>query len=100
MATEFIRKDKIEKFIEDGLNREDKTKAFGHDAIEILTEIHFTSPERVRPAIEANWVLKEYMKFEEMKCSNCDAFYPLTEEWYYCPNCGAHMSYKRPKFYF
>ena len=31
----------IEKFIEDGLNNPDKLKAFGHDAIEILTEIHF-----------------------------------------------------------
>lgn len=31
----------IEKFIEDGLNNPDKLKAFGHDAIEILSEIHF-----------------------------------------------------------
>ena len=30
-----------EKFIEDGLNNPDKDKAFGHDAIEIMTEVHY-----------------------------------------------------------
>lgn len=31
----------IEKYIEDGLNCKDPKKQFGHDAIEILTEIHY-----------------------------------------------------------
>ena len=35
-----IDADPIEKFIEDGLNNPDKLKAFGHDAVEILAEIH------------------------------------------------------------
>lgn len=34
----------IVKFIMDGLNNPDMRKAFGHDAIEILTEIEF-APE-------------------------------------------------------
>lgn len=36
-----IDADKIEKFIEDGLNCKDERKRFGHDAIEIMTEIHY-----------------------------------------------------------
>lgn len=37
---EYIERDRIVKFIENGLNDPDKTKAFGHDAVEILAEIH------------------------------------------------------------
>lgn len=35
----YIDANKLEKFIEDGLNNKDKSEAFGHDAIEILAEI-------------------------------------------------------------
>ena len=31
----------IEKYIENGLNEKDPAKRFGHDAIEIMTEIHY-----------------------------------------------------------
>lgn len=31
----------IEKYIENGLNEKDPEKRFGHDAIEIMTEIHY-----------------------------------------------------------
>ena len=37
----YIKKEPITKFITDGLNNPDKSKAFGHDAIEILTEIEY-----------------------------------------------------------
>ena len=38
---EYIEKAAVEKFIEDGLNNPDKNKAFGHDAIEIMAEVHY-----------------------------------------------------------
>ena len=38
---EYIERAAVEKFIEDGLNNPDKNKAFGHDAIEIMAEIHY-----------------------------------------------------------
>ena len=38
---EYIERAAIEKFIEDGLNNPDKNKAFGHDAIEIMAEVHY-----------------------------------------------------------
>lgn len=37
---EYIERDRIVEFIENGLNNPDKAEAFGHDAIEILAEIH------------------------------------------------------------
>lgn len=41
MAKEYIERKLILKFIEDGLNNPDKSKAFGHDAIEIMTEVQY-----------------------------------------------------------
>ena len=38
----YIEKEPIVEFITKGLNNPDKTKAFGYDAIEILTEIEYT----------------------------------------------------------
>ena len=38
---EYIERTAVEKFIEDGLNNPDKNKAFGHDAIEIMAEVHY-----------------------------------------------------------
>lgn len=46
----------IKKFIEDGLNCKDPLKAFGHDVIEILTEIEFA------PAVDA---------VEVVRCKDC-----------------------------
>lgn len=37
---EYIERDRIVEFIENGLNNPDKAEAFGHDAVEILAEIH------------------------------------------------------------
>lgn len=48
---EYIKKDTIEKFIKDGLNNPDKSKAFGHDAIEILEEIHFSPAADVEEVV-------------------------------------------------
>lgn len=45
-----IDADRIEKFIENGLNNPDKKKAFGYDAIEILTEVHFAPTIDAVPA--------------------------------------------------
>lgn len=41
MAKEYIERKPILKFIEDGLNNPDKSKAFGHDAIEIMTDVQY-----------------------------------------------------------
>ena len=38
---EYIEREAVEEFIQDGLNNPDKDKRFGYDAIEILAGIHF-----------------------------------------------------------
>ena len=37
----YIDCEAIEKFIEDGLNNPDEAKRVGHDAIEIMAEVHY-----------------------------------------------------------
>ena len=44
---DLISRSALEKFIENGLNNPDKTKRFGHDAVEIVTEVHYA------PAVDA-----------------------------------------------
>ena len=66
---EYIKKDTIEKFIKDGLNNPDKSKAFGHDAIEILEEIHFA------PAADVEEVVRcKDCKHREIQ-NGCDSLY-------------------------
>lgn len=43
----YIEKEPIMEFITKGLNNPDKKKAYGHDAIEILTEIEFAPIEKI-----------------------------------------------------
>ena len=46
---EYISRESVEKYIEAGLNNPDKAKAFGHDAIEILAEVHYMPAADVAP---------------------------------------------------
>lgn len=46
-----IDADKIKKFIENGLNSKDPQKRFGHDAIEIMTEIHYSEAVDAVPVV-------------------------------------------------
>ena len=48
---DYISREAVEQFIENGLNNPDKSKAFGHDAVEILTEVHFMDAADVRPVV-------------------------------------------------
>lgn len=48
----YIEKEPLIEFITKGLNNPDKTKAFGYDAIEILTEIKYAPTADVAPKSE------------------------------------------------
>lgn len=89
---EYIEREALEKYIEKGLNNPDKAKAFGHDAIEILTELHHMPAADVEPVRHGKWEWSIGLPC----CSVCnvlavgdpyDGVY-LTK---YCPNCGAKM---------
>ena len=60
----YIKKEPIVEFITKGLNNPDKTKAFGYDAIEILTEIEFSPTADVVPKSEVAREIFKDINFE------------------------------------
>lgn len=63
----YIEKEPIIEFITKGLNNPDKSKAFGFDAIEILTEIEYAPTADVVLKSEVMKVVGEYYD----KCDEC-----------------------------
>ena len=98
---EYIEKAAVEKFIEDGLNNPDKNKAFGHDAIEIMAEIHYMPAADVAEVRHGRWIGIEYDGYADgfpvydlWECSECGEEVrgddvPSTHPW--CHSCGARM---------
>lgn len=99
--TEYIERAAVEKFIEDGLNNPDKNKAFGHDAIEIMAEIHYMPAADVAPVRHGRWLTTDAYP-HHLYCSVCYKTYAKNAKWVneldlptnYCPNCGALMDEK------
>ena len=93
---EYIERAAIEKFIEDGLNNPDKNKAFGHDAIEIMTEVHYMPAADVAPVRHGRWEPGNPIcpVCGENKFKDLDA--DVWADWQpkFCPNCGALMEKK------
>lgn len=95
---EYIERAAVEKFIEDGLNNPDKNKAFGHDAIEIMAEIHYMPAADVVEARHGRWLTTDAYP-HRLYCSVCYKTYAKNAKWVneldlptnYCPNCGARM---------
>lgn len=91
---EYIEKAAVEKFIEDGLNNPDKNKAFGHDAIEIMAEIHYMPAADVAEVVHGKWEPGNPIcpVCGENKFKDLDA--DVWADWQpkFCPNCGARMN--------
>ena len=87
---EYIDRAAVEKFIEDGLNNPDKTKRFGHDAIEIIAEVHYMPAADVAPVVHGRW--DDSLDGITPYCTVCGNSHRLmTRTPNYCPNCGAKM---------
>lgn len=99
---EYIERKAVEQFIENGLNNPDRNKAFGHDAIEIMAEVHYMPAADVAPVVHGRWerigVVGKNLPLYPC-CSACggvSAAYRSQWEgyhgpWRYCPSCGAKM---------
>ena len=91
---EYIERAAVEKFIEGGLNNPDKNKAFGHDAIEIMAEIHYMPAADVAPVVHGKWEPGNPIcpVCGENKFKDLDA--DVWADWQpkFCPNCGARMN--------
>lgn len=89
----YIERAAVEKFIEDGLNNPDKNKAFGHDAIEIMAEIHYMPAADVAEVRHGRWEPGNPIcpVCGENKFKDLDA--DVWADWQpkFCPNCGARM---------
>lgn len=83
---EYIEREAVLKFIENGLNNSDKLKAFGHDAVEIMAEIQYMPAADVALVRHGRW--KRYGK-NLGECSECGEIVSVRNN--YCPNCGAIM---------
>ena len=92
---EYIEREVVEKFIEKGLNNTDKSKAYGFDAIEILSEVHFMPAADVQEVRHGEWD-DNIIGFCNV-CMECGAIVERTAvkshtgKLNYCPNCGARM---------
>ena len=90
---EYIERASVEKFIEDGLNNPDKNKAFGHEAIEIMAEIHYMPAADVAPVRHGRWEPGNPIcpVCGENKFKDLDA--DVWADWQpkFCPNCGTRM---------
>lgn len=89
----YIEKEPIIDFITKGLNNPDKSKAFGHDAIEILAEIEYTPTADVVDAKHGKWA---HIGGDEWRCTNCGEVITTEGSWEkpthkYCSDCGAKM---------
>ena len=75
---EYIKKEAVIKFIENGLNNPDKTKSFGHDAIEIMAEVRYI------PAADV---------VEVMRCKNCKNYELMkSNNTHFCNEFGGHVT--------
>ena len=86
---EYIERQVVEEFIQDGLNNPDKSKAFGHDAIEILAEIHYMPAADVVEVRHGRWKNGGNGLYDT--CSVCGKEIYLAIPMNYCPECGALM---------
>ncbi len=89
---EYIEREAVEKFIEDGLNNQDVAKRFGHDAIEIMAEVHYMPAADVAPVVHGRWVThyRSGTPVAEGYVSTCCDMWNNHKR-NYCPHCGAKM---------
>ena len=98
--SEYIEKEAVINFIENGLNNPDKTKSFGHDAIEIMAEVRYMPAADVVEVRRGTWIGElsvttsankgRTIRSTIYKCSLCNKTNGRIKK-PYCPNCGAKM---------
>ena len=108
-TAEYIEREAVLKFIEDGLNNPDKLKAFGHDAIEIMTEVQYAPAADVAPVVHGKWNIEEVPNTVDTygrpvkiaRCSLCgfqwSDIHAVRKYFKGCPNCLAKMDTEETK---
>ena len=99
----YIEKEPIIEFITKGLNNPDNSKAYGYDAVEILSEIEYTPTADVQEVRHGKWIGYPSITISKRrrrtiqsiiyKCSCCGKSNGRAKP-LYCKNCGALMDGK------
>ena len=102
--SEYIEKEAVINFIENGLNNPDETKSFGHDAIEIMAEVRYMPAADVVEVKHGKWIRPNVPNTRSYKwqCSECGQIAcwlhygnrgskNIICKFGYCPHCGARM---------
>ena len=93
---EYIEREAVEKFITKGLNNPDKSKAYGYDAVEILSEVHYMDAADVVEIKYGKWVEVDdgvlIYNGKHLECSECRTWKRDWQKSNYCPSCGVKMS--------
>lgn len=76
----YIDAKRIEKFIEDGLNCKDHKKRFGHDAIEIMAEVHYSETVDAVEVVRC----KDCKFYHKQECAMDDWHFSETKEEDFC----------------
>ena len=93
---EYIEREALLKFIENGINNPDRKEAFGYDAVEILEKVQYMPAADVAPVRHGEWIVCGDGNNVPWMCSHCGK--TITRKFKmmygkYCPNCGAKMEY-------
>ena len=88
----YVESAKLENIISDGLN----SGKFGHDAVEILSEIYALESVDVAPVRHGKWIETGYYSCFKNPIYLCSACHKEVEDRYiknheFCLHCGAKM---------
>ena len=86
---EYIKKEAVIKFIENGLNNPDKTKSFGHDAIEIMAEVQYIPAADIVEIRHGKWLTADIVEIRHGKW-----FEDEYDETTYCSECKEEALYE------
>lgn len=96
----YIKKEPIVEFITKGLNNPDKTKAYGYDAVEILTEIEYTLTADVVEVVRCKdcsyYIEMKGFDYNGRKAKSCVLHSALRGENDYCSD-AIRTSKRTPK---
>ena len=87
---EYIEREALLKFIENGINNPDRKEAFGYDAVEILEKVQYMPAADVVHVVHAEWRLDGF-------CTNCGYRADVQSIGFNCTG-GTRIEYKRTKF--
>ena len=91
---EYIEREALLKFIENGINNPDRKEAFGYDAVEILEKVQYMPAADVAQVRHGKWENITGGMITLGDCSECKARQPVIGT-NYCKNCGAKMDLEK-----